>query len=61
MRSVLPISVILVLALLPDAVQARDLIFGKSKIVVIDRGKTKQVKGHCCVGRFDGVFAVQGR
>ena len=44
MRSVLPISVILVLALLPDAVQARDLIFGKSKIVVIDRGKTKQVK-----------------
>ena len=44
MRSVLPISVILVLALLPDSAQARDLIFGKSKVVVIDRGKTKQVK-----------------
>ena len=44
MGSVLPISVILVLALLPDAVQAKDLIFGKSKIVVIDRGKTKQKK-----------------
>lgn len=45
MRSVLPISVILVFALLPDAVQARDLIFGKSKIVVVDRdGKTRQKK-----------------
>lgn len=44
MRSVLQISVILVLALSPDAVQARDLVFGKSKIVVIDRGETKQKK-----------------
>ena len=44
MRSILPISVVLVLACSHDAVQARDLVFGKSKIVVLDRGKTKQLK-----------------
>ena len=60
MRSVMPISVILVFALLPDAVQARDLIFGKSKIVVVDRdGKTRQKKKKAIVAWGDSTVSLR--